>query len=157
MTYAQMKRPLSVKLMVGLELFYALLGIISGLILIADPSGAGLGFTSDIREKIPFHSFLAVGLFLFVIYGIGSLLIAYGAWDRKELFFGKISKTFGYHWSWVGGLAQMAILVVWLIVEGLLIGLNYPATYFTVAIGIAIFLTLLPRATRKYFAVLKYT
>jgi hypothetical protein len=138
--------------MIVLELFYALLGVVSGLILLSDPSGAGLGFTSDIREKIPFQSFFAVGLFLFVVYGLGSLLIAYGAWTRKELVFGGISKAFGHHWAWVGGMAQMAVLLVWLLAEGLLIGLDFPATYFTVAIGLAILLTLLPRSTRRYFA-----
>jgi hypothetical protein len=51
----------------------------------------------------------------------------------------------------------MAVLVIWLAVEGLLIGLDYPATYFTVAIGLAIFATLLPSSTRKYFAAMKYT
>jgi hypothetical protein len=138
--------------MIVLELFYALLGIVSGLILMSDPSGAGLGFTSDIREKIPFQSFFAVGLFLFAVYGLGSLLIAYGAWTRKELVFGRVSRVFGHHWAWVGGVAQMAVLIGWLAVEGLLIGLDYPATYFTMAIGVAIFLTLLPRSTRRYFA-----
>lgn len=142
--------------MIVLELFYAFLGIVSGLLLLSDPSGAGLGFASDIREKIPFQSFFAVGLFLFAVYGLGSLVIAYGAWTRKELFLGTISKAFGHHWAWVAGMAQMAVLVVWLIVEGLLIGLDYPATYFTVAIGLAIFVTLLPGSTRKYFAVMKY-
>jgi hypothetical protein len=144
---------MSVTLLIALELFYALLGVVSGLILMSDPSGAGLGFTSDIRENIPFQSFFLVGLFLFVVYGLGSLVIAYGAWSRKELAFGRISESLGHHWAWVGGMAQTAVLVVWLIVEGSLIGLDYPATYFTVAIGLAIFLTLLPRSTRRYFAV----
>jgi hypothetical protein len=157
MTYVLMKRPFSVRLMIALELFYAFLGLVSGLLLLSDPSGAGLGFTSDVREKIPFQSFFGVGLFLFAVYGLGSLIIAYGAWTRKELLLGSISRSFKYHWAWVGGMAQMAVLVIWLIVEGLLIGLNYPATYFTVAVGLAIFVTLLPRSTRKYFAVMQYT
>ncbi len=157
MSYAQIKRPSSVTLFVLLELFYALLGIVSGLLLLSDPSGAGLGFASDIREKIPFQSFFGVGLFLFIVYGLGSLVLAYGAWTRKELVLGSISRAFGYHWAWVGGMAQMAVLVIWLVVEGVLIGLDYPATYFTVAIGLAIFVTLLPRPTRKYFVVFEHT
>ena len=157
MSYPQMKRPLSVTILVVLELFYAVLGMVSGVILLADPSGAGLGFTSEVRDKIPFHSFFAVGLFLFAIYGLGSLLLAYGAWTRKELVFGRISKAFGHHWSWIGGMALIGILLIWLAVEGLLIGLDYPATYFTVAIGAAIFVALLPRSTRKYLTAIKYT
>ncbi|MGE5379319.1 MAG: hypothetical protein ACM3L5_00425 [Candidatus Saccharibacteria bacterium] len=146
------KRPWSVNLFIALELFYALLGIVSGILLIADPSGAGLGIGPDIRERIPFQSFLPVGLFLFAIYGIGSMIVAYGAITRKEGVLRPISERFGHHWAWIGGLAQTGILVVWLVVEGLLIGLDYPATYFTIVIGVAIFLTLLPRSTRRYFA-----
>jgi hypothetical protein len=151
------KRPGSIIVLVVLEVLYGILGIVSGLLLMLSPDGSLLGFASDIREKIPFQSFFGVGLFLFTVYGLGSLLIAYGAWTRKELVFAPISKAFGYHWAWVAGLAQMAVLVIWLAVEGLLIGLDYPATYFTVAIGLAIFVTLLPSSTRKYFAALKYT
>ena len=43
--------------------------ISSGAPLMADPTGGGLGFTSDIVEKVLFHSFLPVELFLFLIYG----------------------------------------------------------------------------------------
>jgi hypothetical protein len=151
----EMKRPASVVALVVLELFFAILGIISGLILMLDPSGAGLGFGSDILEQIPFHSFLPVGLFLFVIYGLGSLVIAYGSWTRRGAPLLVVSKRFGFHWAWVGGMAQMGVLLIWLAVEGVLIGLDFPATYFTVVIGVAIFATLIMPSTRRYFKLIK--
>jgi len=129
---------------------YGIMGIASGSLLIADGSGALLGFTSDYQEKIPFHSFIPVGLFLFFIYGIGSFVLSYGVLTRKELFLEPISKMFKMHWSWTGGMALMAVLVVWLIVEGMLIGLDFAATNFTIAFGAAIFLALLLPSVRLY-------
>jgi hypothetical protein len=152
MEYPKTPRPLSSKVLMALLVFYGILGLISGALLIADPTGSGLGFTSDIVEKVPFHSFLMVGLFLFFIYGIGSLVLAYGALTRKELIFGKVSEVSKHHWSWTGGMVLTLVLVIWLAVEGSLIGLDWPATYFTVLIGLGIFVMLLPPSTRRYYS-----
>jgi hypothetical protein len=151
MDYPEVAHPLSSKVLIALLVFYGILGLISGALLIADPTGGGLGFTSDIVEKIPFHTFLPVGLFLFLIYGAGSIVLAYGALTRKEVIFGKISELGGYHWSWSGGVLITLILVIWLAVEGSLIGLDWPATYFTVLIGIGIFAMLMVPSTRRYY------
>jgi hypothetical protein len=153
MVYQETNRPISSKVLVALLVFYGILGVISGALLISDPSGASLGFASDIREKVPFQSFLPVGLFLFLVYGVGSMVLAYGAWTRKESIFGSISRTVGYHWSWAGGMAMTLVLVIWLAIEGSLIGLDWPATYFTVLIGVGIFIMLVLPTTRKYYRV----
>ena len=147
------RRPISSKVLIALLGFYGIIGLISGSLLISDPSGALLGFTSDIVGKIPFHSFLPVGLFLFLIYGVGSIVLAYGALTRKELIFGAISKSVGYHWSWFGGILLTAVLVVWLAVEGSLIGLDWPATYFTIIIGVGIFVMIVLPSTRQYYRI----
>jgi hypothetical protein len=151
MDYPKTRRPFSSKVLMSLLVFYGILGLVSGSLLIADPTGGGLGFTPDIGEKIPFQSFLPVGLFLFFIYGIGSLILAYGALTRKETVFGKVSEMGGYHWSWIGGMLLTFVLVVWLMVEGSLIGLDWPATYFTVLIGIGIFIMLMLPSTREFY------
>jgi hypothetical protein len=135
----------------ALLVFYGILGLISGALLIADPTGGGLGFDSNIVEKVPLHSFLLVGLFLFFIYGMGSLVLAYGALTRNESVFRKVSEVSGYHWSWTGGMLLTLVLVIWLAVEGSLIGLDWPATYFTVVIGVGIFVMLILPSTRRYY------
>lgn len=148
---ATMKRPVgAVPLAIVLGL-YGLMGTGSGIILISDPSGAGMGFTSDIRNEIPFQSFLPVGLFLFTVFGLVPLLLAYGALTRKELAFGKISTLSGYHWSWTGGMMLIGTLVAWLAVEGALIGLDYAATYMTVALGTAVFVLLVLPSNRSFY------
>ena len=117
-----------------------------------DPSGALVGFPPSLAEQIPFQNFFLVGLFLFVIYGLYSIFLAYGTWTRGELFLGEISKAGGIHWSWQGAAALLGILVVWLLVENSLIGLDYPATYMTIALGLAIFIALVMPSTRKHFS-----
>ena len=134
-----------------LEVFFGVLGVISGLLLMIDPSGALVGFPPSVAERVPFQNFFLVGLFLLVIYGIYVMFLAYGTWTRDELFLGEISKIGGIHWSWQGAVALLIVLMVWLIVENSLIGLDYPATYMTIAMGLAIFLALVMPSTRKYF------
>lgn len=145
------KRPFGALFLTIVLVFYGLMGVASGLILISDPSGAGMGFTSDIRDKIPFQSFLPVGLFLFTVFGLVPLLLAYGALTKKEMVFGKISEMSGHHWSWTGGMLLVAALVLWLMVEGTLIGLDYAATYMTVVLGSLVFLALALPSTRRHY------
>jgi hypothetical protein len=151
MRYPNARRPVSASVLIAFEVLYGIMGIVSGAILIADPTGAGLGFTADIQDRIPFQSFLPVGLFLFFAYGIGGLLLAYGSLTRKELFLEFLSRRTGRHWSWTGGLLLMATLVVWLVVEGSLIGLDFAATYFTILLGAVIFVMLLLPSTRWHY------
>ncbi len=145
------KRPLGATLLAIVLVFYGLMGMVSGLILIADPSGAGMGFTSDIRDDIPFQSFLPVGLFLFTVFGLVPLLLAFGAVTRKGLAFQRISEMSGHHWSWTGGVLLVLALVLWLAVEGALIGLDYAATYMTVILGSAVLLILMLPSTREFY------
>jgi len=152
LTVTIVHRPQAVLALVVLEVFFGVMGIISGMILMADPSGALIGFPSSIAERIPFQNFFLVGLFLLVIFGLYPLLLAHGAWRKEELFFKEISRAGGIHWSWQGGMALIAILTVWLFVENLLIGLDYPATYMTIILGLAIFVALILPSTRRYFA-----
>lgn len=145
------KRPLGAVLLALVLIIYGVMGVVSGLILISDPSGAGMGFTSDIRDDIPFHSFLPVGLFLLIVFGLVPLLLSYGALTKKELCFDKIDEMSGHHWSWTGGLLLVLALVLWLAVEGMLIGLDYAATYMTVALGTAVFIMLMLPSNRSFY------
>jgi hypothetical protein len=145
------KRPIGTLFLAIVLIFYGIMGVVSGLILISDPSGAGMGFTSDIRDQIPFQSFLPVGLFLFTVFGLVPLLLAYGAVTRKDLVFRKISEMSGHHWSWTGGALLVLTLVLWLTVEGMLIGLDYAATYMTVALGSLVFLALMLPSNRMRY------
>ncbi|HIH77161.1 MAG TPA: hypothetical protein HA343_07630 [Methanomassiliicoccales archaeon] len=54
-------------------------------------------------------------------------------------------------WSWTGGMLLVATLVVWLTVEGILIGLDHAATYMTVVMGASVFIALMLPSTRRFF------
>lgn len=153
MDYPIQKRPNSVKILCTLLGVYGVMGVMSGLLLMADASGKLLGFTADYQDKIPFHTFVPVGLFLFLVYGVGSLLMMYGAWSRRELVFEPVSKWFGFHWSYAGAMGLMVVLVGWLGLEGMLIGLDFAATYMTILFGALIFIALLDPAVRRHLKV----
>lgn len=153
MDYPTEKRPNGVTILCVLLGVYGVMGVISGLLLMADGSGKLLGFTADYQDKIPFQTFVPVGLFLFLVYGIGSLLFMYGAWSRRELVFEPVSKWFGFHWSYAGAMGIIIVLVGWLGIEGMLIGLDFAATYMTILFGLLIFIALLDPAVRRHLRV----
>jgi hypothetical protein len=69
-------RPRYAWLAVVLELFTALGAIPVGLMLIADPTGAGIGFPPGWIEATPFGSYLVPGIYLLVMNGFGMLVAA---------------------------------------------------------------------------------
>jgi len=144
-------RPLGAVLLVISLTFYGAMGVVSGLLLMIDPSGAAMGLPPALRNNIPFDSFLAVGLFLFTVFGLVPLTLAFGAATGKELIFRRISELSGYHWSWTGSALLVLALGLWLAVEGALIGLDYPATYMTVVLGGAVLLALMLPSTRRRY------
>ncbi|OPY34252.1 MAG: hypothetical protein A4E32_00524 [Methanomassiliicoccales archaeon PtaU1.Bin124] len=150
MQYPSGKRPVAIMALAIVEAVFGLMGVISGILLIIEPNGTLIGFTEDIRLKVPFQTFLPVGLFLLLVYGVGSFLLAYGTWTRKELFLEKVSQIGGRHWAWTGGLLLMGVLLLWLLVEGQLIGLDFPATYMTVLFGLIIMVLLLMPSVRDF-------
>jgi len=85
------------------------------------------------------------------VFGLVPLLLAFGAVTRKGLAFQRISEMSGHHWSWTGGVLLVLALVLWLAVEGALIGLDYAATYMTVILGSAVLLILMLPSTREFY------
>ena len=69
-------RPAWVWVAVVLELFTALGAIPVGLMLITDPTGAGVGFPPGWIEATPFGSYLIPGMYLLLMNGAGMLVLA---------------------------------------------------------------------------------
>ena len=57
-----------------LQLFIAIGGIASGVGLVLDPSGADMGLNTEVLTHSPFEDYLAPGLTLFFIIGIGNII-----------------------------------------------------------------------------------
>ena len=69
-------RPGYAWLAIALEVFTALGAIPVGLMLLTDPTGAGVGFPSGWIEATPFGSYLVPGLYLFAMNGVAMLVLA---------------------------------------------------------------------------------
>ncbi len=70
------------RVLVALAIFDAIGGFVGGIPLLLDPSGSLLGLNVSMFPGIPVSDFLLVGLWLTVIYGIGSCLVAFLLWQR---------------------------------------------------------------------------
>ncbi len=73
------------RVLVALEIFDAIGEFGGGIPLLLDPSGSLLGVNVSMFPGIPVSDFLLVGLWLTVIYGIGSCLVAFLLWRRHAL------------------------------------------------------------------------
>ncbi len=73
---APLPRPTYTWLAVALEVFTGLGAIPVGLMLVTDPTGAGVGFPPGWIEATPFGSYLVPGLYLLLVNGVGMLVLA---------------------------------------------------------------------------------
>jgi hypothetical protein len=105
-----MTRPLGVFVLIVLELFIGILGIASGLNLLADPSGRGLGL-DIIIDKIPLNDFILLGIWFLFAYGAFPILLSLGFWNK-------------WSWSWMGALILAIIELVWVIGQIYFVGVN---------------------------------
>jgi hypothetical protein len=87
-----------------LELATAIGAIPVGIMLITDPSGAGVGFPPGWIEATPFGSYLVPGLYLLLMNGVGMLVVA--------------GLTLARHWTapWLTGVLGTG-LAIWIGVQ----------------------------------------
>jgi hypothetical protein len=101
---ARVDRPAYAWIAVVLELFTALGAIPVGIMLITDPTGAGVGFPPGWIEATPFGSYLVPGLYLLLMNGVGMLVLA--------------GLTVIRHWTapWLTGVLGIG-LAIWIAVQ----------------------------------------
>jgi hypothetical protein len=119
-----MKRPFTLWLLIFFLLFLAFGGLYGGLAMLLDPSGRSLQM-DEILPLLPVADYRLPGLFLLVVMGLGPIGLAYGLLTRQR-------------WAWPGTLALAGVLVVWLTVQGVLIGFQWPIQYVTAVNGLLI-------------------
>jgi hypothetical protein len=113
---------------IGLLLFLGISALVGSVGLLIDPTGESLGLPYEIREVIPFDSYLFPGILLGVFNGLLSLLIA-------VLVIRKIRIQ-----GWLV-LLQGSVLLVWMAAE-LLMKIYYPPLtipYFVIGFLLALF------------------
>ena len=113
-------------LLVILLVFLSLSGLF-GIIFLIDPSGASVDMPSSLLDKLPIDTFFLPGLYLLIVYGIGSAVIAYGFYRRLV-------------WAPVAGLLIGLVLIGWVIGQIILWGEPVMLQVIYLTTGVAIFL-----------------
>ena len=125
-----MKRSVSNVALITLLMVLAIGAIPSGLSLIIDPTGAGLGLPLSTLEFSPFQHFLVPGLFLFLILGLLPVLIIYGLISRKQLaWFCRFNPDKNEHWALSYSFYMGLILILWISVQ-LILGVTHDILHF---------------------------
>ena len=113
-------------LLVILFVFLSLSGLF-GIIFLIDPSGALVEMPLSHLDKLPIDTFFLPGLYLLIVYGIGSAIIIVGL--LRKLF-----------WAPVAGLLLGLVLIGWVIGQIILWGEPAMLQYLYLSVGAAIFL-----------------
>lgn len=126
-----------------------------GWLLFTRPDGSGLGMPASMLSGSLFPDYTIPGLVLFTVFGVGSLVVAFGVvvqprWRWTEL----LTQPFNAHWSLVAaaliGIGQM----IWIVVETIVIrtfsGLQ-PAM-FIVGLAILVFAVIVTKQHRPAYA-----
>lgn len=146
-----MRRSLMLWLLVFVLLFLALNGLGGGIVMLIDPTGNMLG-VADVLPLLPVPNFILPGLFLVVVMGIVPVLLSYALIARPKWPLVDALFQWGQHyWAWTATLGLVAILAIWLLVEGLLIGM-FPITYATAVVGLLLLLIAMSPGVRKFYA-----
>ena len=121
----RVERPAYVWPAVALELFTALGAIPVGLMLLTDPTGAGVGFPPGWIESTVFGSYFLPGVYLLLVNGIGMLALAFLSIRR--------------HWAapWLTGTLGVG-LIIWILVEIVLLPATMLLTWIFLATGLAL-------------------
>src|SRR3954464_1461822 len=115
-TTMRTRRPATVGREAALLAFLAIGGFTGGLSFVIDPTGARLGAKLAWLEKTPVRDFLLPGLFLLVVYAIGSVTLIVGlVWRPAPGVLRPIDATLHHHWAWVGTIAMGVTLVAWIV------------------------------------------
>jgi len=126
-------------------------GLVTGPLLIADPSGAVIGARVSWLEGTPLHDWVPVGWFLLVVMGVVPSLIAVGvvtrfAWPLAE----RLDPSRGEHWSWTAMQLMGGGLLVWIALQLALIDLHGGPQPLFALLGVALLTLPRLRSVRGY-------
>jgi hypothetical protein len=138
----------------GALLFLSLTGLMGGILLLQDPSGALMQMDTSALARTPFQNYTIPGLLLLIVYGLGGLIALATLWLRpqsKPLM--SLTRWTHEHWAWDLTFALGVFLLVWLVVQLFVLPATTPiqAVMFVIAL-ILTGVSLLPRV-REYYRI----
>lgn len=113
-------------LLVVVLIFLSLSGLF-GIIFLIDPSGELVEMPISHLDKLPIDTFILPGLFLIIVYGLGSSVITFGLIRQ-------------YYWAPLAGLLLGVVLIGWVIGQIILWGEPAFLQYLYLTVGTAIFI-----------------
>jgi hypothetical protein len=128
-------RPYTLWALIGSLLFLSISGLAGGIGMLMDPSGANLSLPEDLLVALPIDTFILPGLYLVLVYGLLSPVIAYGLWKRAP-------------WSWGATVVLSIILLGWIIGQFILWGSPHIIQIVYFVLGLAMLILCLVPATR---------
>jgi hypothetical protein len=139
-----------------LGVLLVILGLPSGIALMTDPSGEGVGLPSNVLDDLPVDDYLLVGIFLVVVYGILPMIVVYGLWSRPKWHWTDfLSRLTGEHWSWTGTLVLGMVQVLWIAAQSVYLGFGHVYQWIILLNGIGMIgLSMVP-SVRRFLAVPK--
>jgi len=132
-------RPVGVVALIGLLVLQGVSGVAGGVGLLMDPTGEALGIPLEWLAGSPFGSYRVPGAVLLTVLGIGPLIVALAAWQRRS-------------WAWTGALLVGLGLLVWLGVQVAVVGYRTdpPLQAAYAGLGVTILAVLLLPDTRRH-------
>ena len=147
------RRPAAVTALIVVQVFLALGALAGGAALVASPRGGIIKLPLSDLQGSPFNDFLIPGLILFVVLGVGPLVVALALLRRPRSAALAAANPFrGRYWGWTASGVIGVGLVVWIAVEALIVPLSFLQPFYG-AVGVAIIALTLAPSSRAYYAV----
>jgi hypothetical protein len=146
------RKPVTVKLLIGLFIFLGLGAVMGGGAFIIDPSGELIGLPVDLMQVNLFSNYLIPGIVLLLCFGVTPLIVASAlmlGWPWK--LGDKLSVFKDKHWSWSFSLYIAFALIIWITVQVYILkGISVVHLVY-IGLGLAIqIVTLLPSVSNYY-------
>lgn len=146
-------RPLAVRVLIILHVVLGVGAIGGGLTLVADPSGGRMGMPLTMLDATPFASFLVPGLILFLVLGVAPVLTALALWFRPDVAtFSAMEAQVKLHVALLASVAVGVALVIWIVVQGAMIGMASPLQWGYLVFGFVIVAVSAMASVRRHFA-----
>lgn len=144
-------RPFALWVLIFLQVFLGLQGLLGGGAFLLAPDGHLLQMPFSHLKNSPFSSFLIPGLLLFLFLGVYPIADAYSLWRKPAWRWPDFLNPFKpIHWSWAGSLAAGVIALIWITVQVQWVPIGF-LHIFIFSWGILILLTTLIPSVRQYY------
>ena len=143
--------PLTTTLLILIQVFLGLNGLLGGGAFLLAPDGHLLQMPFSHLKNTPFSDFLIPGLLLFLFLGVYPIAVAYSLWRNPTWHWPDFLNPFKQtHWCWAGSLAAGVIAMIWIIVQIQWISIGF-LHIFIFSWGILILLVTMLPMVRKYY------